>query len=97
MARKKNDIKKLEKKLEQGENMIEDYVEYHNANFDEGKQPNLILVFNSTRGQLEIPGFSPLGKEIAEILESGRIQDFKPINYIERIERYASIEQRWGK
>lgn len=77
--------------------LISDYDRYHKEYFKSLTQPKLILVFNSHRGLLEMRGFPYLEKEIAEILESGRIQDFCPIQYIKTIEKFASIEQRWGR
>jgi hypothetical protein len=35
-------------------------------------------------------------KEIAEIFESGDLLRYKSIHFIESIERYSAIEQRWG-
>jgi hypothetical protein len=37
-------------------------------------------------------------KEIAEIFECGQLDQskFRPVEFISCIERYASIEQRWG-
>jgi hypothetical protein len=56
----------------------------------------MILVFNSRKGILELPGFPMLMKEIAEIFESGNLTDYRLIDYIASIERYSQIEQRWG-
>lgn len=59
--------------------------------------PNLVLLFNSKRRVVKMPGFPSLMKEIAEFIECGPMtQDFRPIEFIRAIERYASIEQRWG-
>jgi hypothetical protein len=48
-----------------------------------------------------MPGYPALQREIAEILESGHIDDpktmYRPIEFIQSIQRYHSIEQRWGK
>jgi hypothetical protein len=52
----------------------------------------MILVFNSWRGILEFPGFPMLMKEIAEIFESGNLQDYQCIDFISSIERYSQIE-----
>ena len=59
--------------------------------------PNMIMVFNSKRRVLKMPGFPGLLKEIAEILECGPLNDeFRAIEYVNAIERYAQVEQRWG-
>ena len=73
---------------------------YNFKKFDEMPEellPNMILVFNSKRRVIKMPGFPCLLKEIAEIIECGPLDDsFRAIEYIKAIERYASIEQRWG-
>ena len=54
--------------------------------------PQMILVFNSTRKVLELPGYPMLMKEIAEIFESGQLLRYKVIDFISSIERYSSIQ-----
>jgi len=56
----------------------------------------MILVFNSRRRILELPGFPMLMKEIAEIFESGDLMQYRAIDFIRSMERFSSIEQRWG-
>lgn len=54
----------------------------------------MILVFNSKRRVLKMPGFPSLLKEIAEIFECGGFNsdEFRAIEYIQNIEKFASIE-----
>ena len=61
--------------------------------------PQMILVFNSHRRVLKLNGFPCLMKEKAEIFECGGFNsdEFRAIDFVQCIERYASIEQRWGK
>ena len=58
--------------------------------------PQIVLVFNSRQRVLEMSGFPMLMKEIAEIFESGNLLDFRCIDYVRSIQRYSSIQQRWG-
>lgn len=59
--------------------------------------PNLVLLFNSKRRVVKMPGFPSLMKEVAEIIECGPLtEEYRPIEFIRAIERFASIEQRWG-
>jgi hypothetical protein len=45
--------------------------------------PNIVLVFNSKRRVVKMPGFPGLMKEIAEILECGTLtRDFRAIEFI---------------
>eukprot|EP00347_Sterkiella_histriomuscorum_P009296 403341746 len=60
------------------------------------KNPQIILVFNSRQEILEFQGYPMFQKEIAEIFECGRLQNFRVIDFIRIIERYSAIEQRWG-
>jgi len=44
-----------------------------------------------------MPGFPGLMKEVAEILECGPLNDqFRAIEYVNAIERFAQVEQRLG-
>ena len=100
-----NQIKKAIKDNKQIENQITDYQQYE-ADFYKTKKfedvpedllPNMILVFNSKRRVIKMPGFPSLHKEIAEIIECGQLDhSFRAMEYIKAIERYASVEQRWG-
>jgi len=58
--------------------------------------PKLLLVFNSPRRVLKMPGFPCLYKEIAEIIECGNLTDgrhqFRSIEYIKCIEKFSNIE-----
>lgn len=55
--------------------------------------PNLILLFNSKRRVVKLPGFPSLMKEIAEIIECGPLtHEFRSIEFVKAIERYASIQ-----
>ena len=56
--------------------------------------PHLILVFNSQRRILKLPGFPSLMKEVAEIIEAGNISEtnYRSIEFIQSMERYASVE-----
>ena len=56
----------------------------------------MVLVFNSKRRVLKTNGFPVLFKEIAEILECGDICDYRSVEFIQSVEKFASIEQRWG-
>ena len=51
----------------------------------------MILAFNSRRRVLEMPGFPPLMKEIAEIFESGDLMEYRCIDFIKSLERFSSI------
>lgn len=53
--------------------------------------PHMIMAFNSPNQITIMPGFPCLLKEIAEIPECGSLDRFDFINFIECIERYASI------
>lgn len=53
------------------------------------RNPELILVFNSEKKVLKFPGFPMLMKEIAEILECGRLSEYRVVEYVECIERYS--------
>jgi len=78
---------------------IGDYAEYQQVHFGGLRQPDLIMVFNSPRRVLQMPGFPFLERELAEIVECGDVREgcFRAVEFIECIERYAHIEQRWGK
>jgi hypothetical protein len=56
----------------------------------------MILVFNSKRRVLKMPGFPSLYKEIAEIIECGDLQEFRAYEFVKSIYRFASVEQRFG-
>ena len=74
---------------------IADYVAYEKDVYQQIETlPNLILVFNSKRRVLKMPGFPCLFKETAEILECGQLNtdEFRSIEFVQCIERYASIE-----
>ena len=80
---------------------IEDYDKYEENYYTEEMTktlPNLILAFNSKRRVLKTTGLPSLMKEIAEFIECGPLNsEFRSVEYIQAIEKYASIEQRWGR
>ena len=92
-------IQEIRKNPARYDGKIQDYDQYERdfyrkqgATADD-KLPHLILVFNSPKHVLQMPGFPCLMKEKAEILEGGSILagQFGPIEYIEAIEQYAAI------
>jgi hypothetical protein len=48
-----------------------------------------MLVFNSRRRSLKLPGFPMLMKEIVEILECGELPDYRVVEYVRSIEKYS--------
>ena len=85
---KKNPSQKAELKT------MEDYVKYEQKIYKQmAVLPHLILVFNSKRRVLKMPGFPCLLKETAEILECGPLntEDFRALEFVQCIEKYASI------
>jgi hypothetical protein len=56
----------------------------------------MTLVFNSTKGILHLDGFPALLKESCEIIECGRLSDFTVASFVQAIEKFSHIEQRWG-
>ena len=77
---------------------IKDFEKYESEFYEkQPKLPDLILAFNSKRRVLKLQGYPCLFKEIAEIIECGELSDkFRAVEYIKAIERYASVQQRWG-
>jgi hypothetical protein len=95
-------IKKRSAQIKKGSEFkkIDDYDKYEKEVYKQMEVlPHLILVFNSKRRVLKMPGFPCLLKETAEILECGPLntEEFRAVEFVQCIERYASIEQRWGK
>ena len=58
--------------------------------------PQLLFSFNSRRNVLKLSGFPMLMKEVVEILECGQLRDYRIVEFVEHIERYSNIKQRWG-
>lgn len=56
---------------------------------DTSINPQMILVFNSRRRILEMPGFPVLMREIAEIFECGNILKYRCIDFISNLQRYS--------
>ena len=53
--------------------------------------PQFVLVFNSERRVLEMPGFPMLMKEIGEFFESGNLQQYRCVDFVTSLQRYSSI------
>ena len=77
-------------------NLYQIYFERNDSKIIEKHLPEVVFVFNSSKRVLQMDGFPCFYKEVAEIFECGRIQKqrFRPIEFIESIEKYAAIEQR---
>ena len=58
--------------------------------------PQLALVFNGNKRILKLDGFPALLKENCEIVECGRLFEFSVVHFVRAIEKFGSIEQRWG-
>ena len=68
--KEKNNVNKIESKIEDFDK-YENEVVYQNFNDKTDILPHIILVFDSKRRVLKMPGFPSLFKEIAEIIECG--------------------------
>ena len=56
----------------------------------------MALVFESQRRVLKLDGFPAYMKESVEIVECGKLTDFRPVEYLQAIARYGNTQQRWG-
>ncbi|CDW75128.1 UNKNOWN [Stylonychia lemnae] len=86
-------------KYEQLENYMHQNLkcyQYVKQNSKISHNPQVVLAFNSQKDILELPGFPMLQKEIAEIFQCGSLLNYRAIDFINNIERYSSIQQRWG-
>ncbi len=91
----------LKAKLEEGEQATRDFWEANLECYKHvrqgSKNPHLVLAFCCKNSSLNLGGFPPLMREIAEIVETGELSKLCTATYVEAIERYANIEQRWGR
>ena len=52
--------------------------------------PQMALVFDSQRRVLKLDGFPAYLKESVEIVECGKLTEFRPIEYMGAISRYGN-------
>ena len=55
-------------------------------------KPEMALVFESQRRVLKMDGFPAYLKESVEIVESGKLVDFRPVEYMGAISRYGNTQ-----
>ena len=60
------------------------------------KLPQLGLIFDSYKGVLHCNGFPSYMREVFEMIECGKLTEFRPIEYIDAISRFGNTQQRWG-